>query len=118
MARTKSTIAGGYIIAAEEDEALFREYTRQRDEIRNVMGCGVYPNLVKALAVYAAFDAALSEGGALGDADLLAYHATLFAPIAPYVKQIRTAAQGITDTMLAIELASPGTFGISAQEQP
>lgn len=113
MARTKSPIDGGFIIAAEADEVLFRDYTRARDEIRGVMGYGVFPNLIKALAVYAAFDAALAEGGALHDTDLLAYHETLFAPIAPYVEQIRVAAQGIADTMLAIELASPGTFGIS-----
>ena len=117
MARSKSPVAGGYIIAAEEDEALFREYTRQRDDIRGVMGYGVYPNLIKALAVYAAMDVALAKGGALDDDDLRAYHEKLMLPIAPYIEDIRKAATGICQIMQAIELASPGTFGIELQKQ-
>jgi hypothetical protein len=103
---------GGFVISNEVDERLFVEYIRQRDLVRSVMGGGVYPNLVKALEVYAAFDLALAEGGPLADAELLVYHGALLAPIAPYITALREAAAGIVATMQAIEAASPGTFGI------
>ena len=108
-----------YTINDEQDEALFRAYMQQRDAIRDVLAHGVYPNLVRALAVYAEFDAALA--GPLNDADLLAYHNELMDPIAPYVAQLRKLATGIVALMAAIEAASPGTFGIalpSASELP
>lgn len=110
---------GGFVISNEVDERLFVEYVQQRDLVRNVMGGGVYPNLVKALEVYDMFDVLLAEGGALNDADLRAYHEKLMGPITPYVADIRKAAMRICDIMLAIEAASPGTFGITMpQEQP
>lgn len=105
-------------IITTEDELLFREYTQHRDAVRNVMGYGVYPNLVKALETYAAFDAALD--GELADPDLLAYHAGLMGPIAPYIAQLRAGAAGIVQIMQGIEAAGPGTFGIAVQrpEEP
>lgn len=97
-------------ITTAEDEQLFRLYTQHRDEVRNVMGYGVYPNLKKALEVYAAFDAALA--GPLADEDLIAYHTTLMTPIAPYIAQLRAGAEQIVAIMEAIEAVAPTTFGI------
>ena len=97
-------------IETQEDEQLFRAYTQHRDAVRNVMGYGVYPNLVKALETYAAFDAALANG--LSDPDLLEYHASTMQTVAPYIAQLRQLAQGMTQIMVAIEMAQPGSFGI------
>ena len=97
-------------IETQEDEQLFRAYTQHRDAVRNVMGYGVYPNLVKALETYAAFDAALANE--LSDPDLLEYHASTMRQVAPYIAQLRQLAQGMTQIMVAIEMAQPGAFGI------
>lgn len=98
------------------EELLFRSYTQHRDAVRDVMGHGVYPNLVKALATYVAFDDALA--GPLSDPDLIEYHAGLMAKIAPYVEQLRSGAAQIVQIMAAIETAAPGTFGISLPVAP
>jgi len=99
-----------FAIETPEDEQLFREYTGHRDQVRTVMGHGVYPNLVKALETYATFDAALANG--LSDPDLLEYHASTMQTVAPYITQLRQLAQGMVQIMLAIETAQPGAFGI------
>ena len=96
---------------SSEDERLLRLYTQHRDEVRNVMGYGVYPNLKKAIETYDAFDAALA--GPLADEDLVAYHESLMTQIAPYVAQLRAGAEQIVAIMEAIETAAPGTFGIT-----
>lgn len=105
-----------FAIETTEDEQLFREYTTHRDEVRAVMGQGVYPNLVKALETYASFDAALASG--LSDPDLLEYHASTMQIIAPYIAQLRQLAQGMTQIMVAIETAQPGAFGIQLPVEP
>lgn len=99
-----------FVIVTAEDEQLFQKYTSHRNEVRAVMGHGVYPNLVKALQVYAAFDAALANG--LSDPDLLNYHASTMQIVAPYIAQLRQLAQGMVQIMLAIETAQPSAFGI------
>jgi len=99
-----------FAINTPEDELLFRAYTGHRDAVRAVMGQGVYPNLVRALETYAAFDAALANG--LSDPDLLSYHASTMAAVAPYVAQLRQLAAGIVQIMQQIETAQPGAFGI------
>ena len=104
-----------FAIETAEDEMLFREYTTHRDAVRGVMGQGVYPNLVKALETYAAFDAALANG--LSDPDLLEYHASTMQIIAPYIAQLRQLAQGMTQIMVAIETAQSGAFGIQLPVQ-
>ena len=106
----------GFTIATEEDERLWHAYREQRDAVRAVMGQGVYPNLVKALETYAAFDAALANG--LSDPDLLEYHASTMQIIAPYIAQLRQLAQGMTQIMVAIEMAQPGAFGIQLPIEP
>lgn len=103
-------------IETTEDEQLFRAYTGHRDAVRNVMGYGVYPNLVKAIETLAAFETALA--GPLSDEDLLAYHESLMAPIAPYMAQIQQLAAGMVAIMQAIETAAPGTFGITLPVAP
>ena len=104
-------------IETAEDELLFREYTSHRDEVRAVMGYGVYPNLVRALETYAAFDAALANG--LSDPDLLEYHASTMQTVALYIARLRQLAEGMVGIMQAIETAQPGAFGIAlpVQEQ-
>ena len=102
-------------IETAEDELLFRSYTQHRDAVRDVMGYGVYPNLVKALATYAAFDEALA--GSLSDPDLIKYHVSLMAQIAPHVEQLRAGAAQIVQIMAEIEMAAPGSFGIQVQEE-
>lgn len=102
-------------IDTAEDEQLFRAYTTHRDAVRTVMGRGVYPNLVKALATYDEFDAALA--GELADTDLLAYHNGLMAPIAPYIAQLRAGAAGFVQIMQGVETARPVTFGIALPEE-
>jgi len=104
-----------FAIVTAEDEQLFREYTSHRDKVRAVMGHGVYPNLVKALETYAAFDAALANG--LSDPDLLEYHASTMQTVAPYITQLRQLAQGMVQIMVAIETAQPGAFGITLPVQ-
>lgn len=105
-----------FAIVTTEDEQLFQEYTSHRDEVRVVMGHGVYPNLVKALEVYAAFDAALANE--LSDPDLLEYHAVTMQVVTPYIAQLRQLAQGMVQIMLAIETAQPGAFGIPLPQEP
>lgn len=101
----------GFTITTEEDERLWHAYREQRDTLRNVMGYGVYPNLVKAIETLTAFETAMA--GPLADEDLLAYHESLMAPIAPYMAQIQQLAAGMVAIMQAIETAAPGTFGIT-----
>lgn len=104
-----------FSIATADDEQLFREYTGHRDQVRTVMGHGVYPNLVKALETYATFDAALANG--LSDPDLLEYHASTMQTVAPYIAQLRQLAQGMVQIMVAIETAQPGAFGIQLPQE-
>lgn len=100
-----------YTINTEADETRFRQYAQQRDEIRMVIGTKIYPNLVKALASYAALDETLH------DESLRAYHDKLMGPITPYIKDLRELAAGIIAIIDAIDDASPGTFG-SARPLP
>ena len=106
----------GFTITTEEDERLWHQYREQRDAVRSVMGQGVYPNLVKALETYAAFDVALANG--LSDPDLLGYHASTMQIIAPHIAQLRQLATGMTQIMVAIETAQPGAFGIQLPVAP
>ena len=103
-------------ITTTEDELLFRAYTAHRDAVRSAMGHGVYPNLVKALETYAAFDAALANG--LSDPDLLAYHARIMQAVAPHVARLRQLATNMVQIMAAIETAQPGAFGIQLPQEP
>ena len=112
MAHKQRTLTESrFVIASEADEALLRTYIAHRDATRDTLGNGVYPNLVKAISQYAAFDAALA--GELAEPGLLAYHAMLMGPIAPFVAQLRAKAEEIVAIMQGIEAASPGTFGIA-----
>jgi len=102
-----------FSITSPEDEVLFRAYTGYRDSLRNIMGHGVYPNLVKAIQTLEAFDIALA--GPLADEDLIAYHESLMAPVAPYMLQVRGLVENTITIMEALEAAVPGIFGINAQ---
>lgn len=93
------------------DEQLFRAYTSHRDAVRATMN-RVYLRLSEALAAYNTMDAALAT--TLADPELLTYHDSLMAPIAPYIAQLRANAESMVRTMEAIEASVPGTFGIPA----
>lgn len=94
------------------NELQFTEYHRRRGEIRDGLRFGVYPNLVKALALYNAFLADYGPGGALYDAELWQYYLSNIAPIAVYQNTMMQAAAAIVGIMENVEAAAPGTFGI------
>lgn len=102
-----------FTITSPEDESLFRAYTEYRDNLRNVMGRGVYPNLIKAVRTFEDFEAA--QAGPLADEDLVAYHTSLMAPIASYVAQIYGTIDGLVSLIEGVEAAVPGVFGLDIQ---
>lgn len=99
-----------FTIDTPQDEEIFRAYTTHRDAVRSAMGYGVYPNLVRALESYIAFDAALT--GPLNDPDLVNYHVSTIQAVAPYISRLRELAADIVQIMQQIEMHQPGTFGI------
>lgn len=105
-----------FTIETAQDEEVFRAYTTHRDAVRSEMGYGVYPNLIRALESYIAFDAALA--GDLNDPDLLNYHDSTIQAVAPYIAQLRQLAAGIVQIMQQIETHQPGTFGIQLPTPP
>lgn len=102
-------------------EQVFTDYHQRRGQMRDSIRFGVYPNLTKFLAEYAAFVADYGPDGALYDAQIWAYYQAQIEPIATYQAQMLAAAQGIVSGLEAIEQAAPGTFGITvpkAEPQP
>jgi hypothetical protein len=99
-----------------DDELIFRNYTTHRDAVRTAMGYGVFPNLVRALEAYSAFDTALAND--LSDPDLLEYHASIMQAVGPHIGQLRQLAAGIVQIMQQIETHQPGTFGIQLPTPP
>lgn len=102
----------GIIINNLTNELQFTEYHRRRGELRDSLRFGVYPNLVKALAIYAAFVADYAPGGALYDPELWSYYQQTIAPVAAQQQAMLDAATAIVAGMEAVERAAPGTFGI------
>lgn len=100
-------------IVTEADEFKYVKYLGLRNKVRDIMAHGVYPNLVVALAAYAALDAAFATGGELDDVGLKAYHAELIQLIQPYVDQLRQDAASIVTAMEAINAAAPDAFGLT-----
>lgn len=104
-----------------ESERTFTDYFKRRAELRDCLRYGVYPNLRKFLDMYNAFLVDYAPGGTYFDKEIWAYYSEQIKPIGEYQAGMIAAAQGIVDTMLAIEAAAPGTFGIElpvAVEQP
>lgn len=100
------------VISDLATERLFTDYFKRRAELRDAIRFGVYPNLTKFLADYAAFLADYGPNGALYNAEIWAYYQAQIEPIAAYQAQMIAAAQGIVSGLEAIEAAAPGTFGI------
>ncbi len=94
-------------------ERQFTDYHKRRAVMRDGIRFGVYPNLTKFLADYAAFLADYGPGGALYNAEIWAYYQAQIEPIAAYQAQMIAAAQGIVGGLEAIEAAAPGTFDIA-----
>jgi hypothetical protein len=95
-----------------EQERRFTEYHRRRGELRDALRNGVYPNLVKALALYQAFNADYAPGGSQYDEALWNYYLSNIAPVAAQMADMIAAATAIVGIMEAVEQAAPGTFGI------
>lgn len=96
-------------------EQVFTDYFQRRAVLRDSIRFGVYPNLTKFLADYAAFLADYGPDGALHNEQIWAYYQAQIEPIAAYQSQMIAAAQGIVGGLEAIETAAPGTFGIAVQ---
>lgn len=108
----------GIIINDLANELQFTEYHRRRGELRDALRFGVYPNLVKALALYNAFVADFGPGGANYDAELWAYYQKTIQPIAAVQDGMMAGALAIVQAMQGVEQAAPGTFGIDAPPAP
>lgn len=102
----------GIIINNTKNELVFTEYHRRRGELRDALRYGVYPNLVKALAIHNAFVADFGPGGASYDAEIWAYYQQQIEPIAAVQAGMMAGAQAIVHAMQQVEQAAPGTFGI------
>lgn len=102
----------GIIINNLENELLFTEYHARRGELRDALRYGVYPNLVKALAVYNAFVTDFGPDGASYNAEIWAYYQQQIQPIAAVQAGMMAGAQAIVHAMQQVEQAAPGTFGI------
>lgn len=110
----------GIIINNLNNEVAFTNYHQRRGELRDSLRFGVYPNLVRALALYNAFVSDYAPGGQFYDPELWAYYQSNIAPIAAVQDGMMQGAQQIVDAMQVVELAAPGTFGIELPtvEQP
>lgn len=93
-------------------EQVFTDYFKRRAVLRDAIRYGVYPNLTKFLADYAAFLADYGPDGALYDKQIWDYYQAQIKPIAAYQAQMIAAAQGIVAGLEAIEAAAPGAFAI------
>jgi len=88
-------------LTTEQLESL-REYTRKRNDARDGIGNGVYPNIVATLAAYDALEAALQ--GEL--AEWAETHAITTAAVAPHIATLRQhleAAQAIIEAVAAAD---------------
>lgn len=100
-----------------QEERAMAAYIAARNDLRNRMACGVYPNCKATLAAYAAFEARLS-----GDlADFAEYHTTSMAVVLPAIAQLQQAMQAICTIMEGVDAAAiAGTgaplFGIPLPE--
>ena len=95
-----------------DTERTFTDYFQRRAVLRDSIRFGVYPNLTKFLADYAAFLADYGPDGALYNAEIWAYYQAQIEPIAAYQDAMIQAAQGIVGGLEAIEAAAPGTFDL------
>jgi len=96
-----------------DDEKRFRAYTAHRDALQNVMEFGAFPNLVRAIELFDAFDEAMA--GELADEELAAYHESVMGNVAPHIAMLRQLAEQFVGIMEAIETAAPGTFNITVR---
>ena len=87
--------------------ALLTEYTRLRDEPRNAMAFGVYPNAIIALQRYQALTEWLAQYP-----DFSQLHQDTVGAVLLHVQTMIDAMETIVATMQAIEAAAPGTFNI------
>ena len=104
-------------IATLEQEQRFTEYHRRRGELRDSLRFGVYPNLVKALTLYAQFNADYAPNGANHDPALWTYYLDNIKPVSMQMADMIAAATAIVGIMEAVEAAAPGTFGIEVNRE-
>lgn len=104
-------------ITTLQEERAMAAYITARNQLRDRMKNGVYPNCKTALADYAAFEARLgSDLAAFAD-----YHTESMAPVLTYITALQQAMQAICTIMEAVDteaIAQTGTpiFGIPLQQ--
>jgi hypothetical protein len=107
-------------ITSPADEQLLATYTRARNQVRDTVSFGIYPQVLAALQAYAELDslvAGLAQGAAKEQA-LAAYHAGLMVSIADETAALRMSAEALIASIETIEALQPGTFGIQLPPGP
>ena len=100
-------------IQSAADEAAFRAYIADRDEIRNVLQHGVYPNAVKALEVLTAFQQQYGPGGALYREDIWALYTAGLSELGDIQERLFACGVELVALMEEGERRQPGVFGIT-----
>lgn len=96
------------------DETKFAAYMAARDATRQAMANAAIPGLRLALQKYAELAALV----AASDVEMQKYHTTVSAPVADHIATLIQASQLLISTVEAIEVAAPGTFGITVSATP
>lgn len=91
-----------------EKERDFELYRQARNEARDAIAYGVYPNCVSAVGKYISLETLLA-----GDlSEFAAFHNSTMADVLPHITTIRTAMQTIIATVEAIDASSHAKSGI------
>ena len=101
------------LIQSAADEAAFRAYTADRDEIRNVIQHGVYPNAVKALAVLTAFLTQHGPGGSQHREDIWALYTAGLSELGDIQDRLYACGVELVALIEEGERRQPGVFGIT-----
>ena len=104
-------------ISTLDQERQFTEYHRRRGEIRDALRFGVFPNLVRTLALHNAFVVDYGPNGAQHDPSIWEYYLANIQPLAAQQATMISAAEAIVQIMEAVEAAAPGTFGIVVESE-
>ena len=100
-------------IQSAADEAAFTAYLAARDEIRNVLKHGVYPNAVKALEVMTTFLAQYGPGGALYREDIWALYTAGLSELGDIQDRLYACGVELVALIEEGERRQPGVFGIT-----
>ena len=101
------------LIQSAADEAAFKAYTEARDEIRNVLQHGVYPNALKALEVLTLFVQQHGPGGALYREDIWSLYQAGLADLGDIQDRLYACGVELVALLEEGERRQPGVFGIT-----